>query len=156
MPPVPARSAGDPPADATSSTTRHTKQADEPASVMPARSAVTTIGSSSTPNGRSTSSPMAPSGGPPQPGVPTPPNPRGTPYKGRSRLAAGSAGVTIGSEPSLGGSPSLGGGVDASADRRGPLAAGIAPQRGGTGARGAAGRRPAARQLAELIARCVP
>jgi len=39
--------------------------------------------------------------------------------------------------------PSLGGGVDASADHRGPLAAGTAPQRGGTGARGAAGRRPA-------------
>src|SRR6185369_7435545 len=45
MPPVPARSAGDPPADATSSTTRHTKRADGPASVMAARSAVTTIGS---------------------------------------------------------------------------------------------------------------
>ena len=71
-----------PAANATSSTTRHTKRADEPASVMAARSAVTTTGSSSTRSGRSTSSPTAPSGGPPQPGVPTPPNPRGTPYEG--------------------------------------------------------------------------
>src|SRR6185295_20207641 len=118
MPPVPARSAGDPPADATSSTTRHTKRADGPASVMAARSAVTTIGSSSTPSGGSTSSRTVPSGGPPRPGVPTPPNPRGIPYEGRNRLAAGSAarqrtavisrgydrlGAESGWEPSLGG-----------------------------------------------------
>jgi hypothetical protein len=40
-----------------------------------------TIGSSSTPSGRSTSSRTVPSGGPPQPGVPTPPNPRDTRYE---------------------------------------------------------------------------
>ena len=79
--PVPARSAGGPPPNATSSTTRHTKRADAPASVMPARSVVTTTGSSSTRSGRSTSSPTAPSGGPPQPGAPMTPNPRGTPYE---------------------------------------------------------------------------
>ena len=38
-PPAPARSAGDPPPNATSSTTRHTKRADAPACVMAARSA---------------------------------------------------------------------------------------------------------------------
>ena len=84
-PPVLARSAGGPPPNATTSTTRHTKRADAPASVMAAQSAVTTTGSSSTRSGRSTSSPTEPSGGPPRPGVPTPPNPRGTPYEGRSR-----------------------------------------------------------------------
>ena len=81
-PPVPARSAGDPPPNATSSTTPRTKRADGPVCAIPARSADMTTGSSSTPSGRSTSSPTAPSGGPPRPGVPTPPNPRGTPYEG--------------------------------------------------------------------------
>jgi hypothetical protein len=85
-PPAPARSAGGPPADApadaTSSTTRHTKRADERASVMAALSVATTTGSSSTPSGRSTSSPTAPSAGPLPPGVPTPPNQRGTPSEG--------------------------------------------------------------------------
>jgi hypothetical protein len=44
-----------------------------------ARSVAMIIGSSSTPGGRSTSSPTAPSAGPPQRGGPTPPNPPVTP-----------------------------------------------------------------------------
>jgi hypothetical protein len=47
-------------------------------------SAVTTTGSSSTPNGEWTSSPTGPSAGPPQPAGPTTLNPRAT----RSRRAA--------------------------------------------------------------------
>src|SRR5690242_8948800 len=124
---------------------------------MAARSADMITGSSSTPNGRSTSSPTGHSGGPPRPGAPTPPNPRGTPYEERGRPAAGSArrrivvisrgydrlGAESGWQTSLGGSRVWVEAGDASADRRGPLAAGTAPQRGGTSARGAAGRRPA-------------
>jgi hypothetical protein len=64
---------------ATSSTTRHTKQAAGPACVTRVRSAATTTGSSSTRNARSTSSPTGPSAGPPRPAAPTPPNPRATP-----------------------------------------------------------------------------
>ena len=63
----------------TTSTTPPTKQAAGPVSATPARSAVMTIGSSSTPGGTSTSSRTAPSAGPPQPGAPTTPNPPATP-----------------------------------------------------------------------------
>jgi hypothetical protein len=47
------------------------------------QAAVMTIASSSTPDGRSTSSPTGPSAGPPQPAAPTPPNPPATPSEPR-------------------------------------------------------------------------
>ena len=50
-PPAPAPSAAAPPPSATWSTTPRMRQADAPASATPARSAATTIASSSTPNG---------------------------------------------------------------------------------------------------------
>ena len=87
-PPAPAPSAAGPPPSATWSTTPPTKQADAPVSATPARSAGTTTASSSTPNGRSTSSPTAPSGGPPQPAGPTPPNPPATPSERHRRASS--------------------------------------------------------------------
>ncbi len=63
------------------STTSRLKRAGAPACVTPARSAGMTTGSSSTQGGRSTSSPTAPSAGPPRPGGTTPPNPPGIPSK---------------------------------------------------------------------------
>ena len=67
-----------PAAQATSSTTSPTRRAAGRACVTPARSAVMTIGSSSTPGGRWTSFPTGPSGGPPRPAAATTPNPPAT------------------------------------------------------------------------------
>ena len=87
-PPAPAPSAAAPPPSATTSTTPRTKQADVPVCVTPARSAGTTTASSSTPSGKWTSSPTAPSGGPPQPAAPTPPNPPATPSERHRRASS--------------------------------------------------------------------
>ena len=78
-PPAPAPCAGGPPPSATSSTTRRTRRAGGRACATGVRSVGMTTGSSSSPDGRSTSSPTAPSGGPPRPGAATTPNPPGTP-----------------------------------------------------------------------------
>jgi hypothetical protein len=74
----------------TSSTTSPTRPADGRACATAARNVATTTGSSSTRNGRSTSSRTARSGGPPRPGVSTPPSPRGTPRE-RDRAASRAA-----------------------------------------------------------------
>src|SRR6185437_11932980 len=63
---------------------------------MAARSVAMTTASNSTPDGKSTSSPMARSGGPPRPGVSTPPSPRGTPRKRDAPLAARTPHVPLG------------------------------------------------------------
>src|SRR5262249_288589 len=72
-----------PPPRAPPSTTLPTKPAAPPVSVTPVRSAVTTPGPNSPPGGEWISAPTGPSDGQPQPGGPTPPNPRAT----RSRRA---------------------------------------------------------------------
>ena len=81
--PAPARSAGGPPASATSNIISPTRRAAGRACAMAARNAATTTGSSSTPAGTSTSFPTAPSCGPSHPGASTPPNPPGTPFDER-------------------------------------------------------------------------
>ena len=87
-PPAPAPSAGAPPPSATTSTTSPTKRAAAPVCATPARSAGTTTASSSTPSGRSTSFPTAPSDGPHRRAGPTPPNPPATPSERHRRASS--------------------------------------------------------------------
>ena len=88
-PPAPGRSAAGPPLRLTSNTTSHTRPVEEAACAMAVRSVGTTTGSSSTPGGRSISSPTAPSSGPPHPAASTPPNQPGTRSSRLRGMAAG-------------------------------------------------------------------